>query len=109
MDAQVVGTTLCGQDGRRGYLYHLAVDPKYRRQPGLGKQLMQASLVGLNKSLGIQKCHIMVLPQLMESGKNLLAKAWLEIEVGYRPPFLMDVDIAGESLFLLSTTGGGGS
>ena len=58
VDGKIIGTALCGQDGRRGYLYHLAVDPDYRRQ-GLGKQLASACLAGL-KSAGIQKCHIMV-------------------------------------------------
>ena len=28
----VVGAVLCGHDGRRGYLNHLAVPPAYRRQ-----------------------------------------------------------------------------
>ena len=54
----LVGTVLCGSDGRRGYLYHLAVDPLYRRL-GLGKQLVERCLDGL-RSTGIQKCHIMV-------------------------------------------------
>src|SRR5215510_11902538 len=28
--AKVVGVSLCGDDGRRGHIYHLAVDPKYQ-------------------------------------------------------------------------------
>lgn len=35
----LVGTVLCGTDGRRGYLYHLAVDPLYRRR-GIGRELV---------------------------------------------------------------------
>lgn len=58
MDTQLVGTVLCGSDGRRGYLYHLAVDPSARRQ-GVGQALMERSLAAL-KAAGIQKCHIMV-------------------------------------------------
>lgn len=54
----LVGTSLCGQDGRRGYLYHLAVDPE-RRRLGTGRQLALASLEAL-KAAGIQKCHIFV-------------------------------------------------
>lgn len=57
-DGELVGTVLCGNDGRRGYLYHLAVDPRFRKQ-GLGGQLAKRSLEGL-RSAGIQKCHIMV-------------------------------------------------
>lgn len=36
----IVGTVLGGFDGRRGIVYHLAVDQDYRRQ-GLGKTLMR--------------------------------------------------------------------
>jgi N-acetylglutamate synthase len=55
---EVIGTVLCGSDSRRGYLYHLAVDPLYRHQ-GVGGQLAERSLEGL-QAAGIQKCHIMV-------------------------------------------------
>src|SRR5437867_2780234 len=26
----IIGVAFCGHDGRRGYIYHLAVDPTYR-------------------------------------------------------------------------------
>ena len=58
MERQVVGTALCGSDGRRGYLYHLAVDERFRRQ-GLGKALVGRSLSALQQQ-GIEKCHLMV-------------------------------------------------
>src|SRR6266700_2206742 len=35
----IVGAALCGNDGRRGHIYHLAVDPAYQRC-GLGKRLL---------------------------------------------------------------------
>jgi len=52
------GTCLCGSDGRRGYLYHLAVDPCQRRKR-IGRILAQNALQALALQ-GIQKCHIMV-------------------------------------------------
>ena len=55
---KTVGTCLCGSDGRRGYLYHLAVDPEVRRQ-GIGQALVEKAFAGL-RELGIQKCHILV-------------------------------------------------
>lgn len=58
-DGQVIGTVLGGSDGRRGYLYHLAVDPQ-QRQRGIGKQLVDACLEAM-KEIGIQKCHLMVI------------------------------------------------
>jgi ribosomal protein S18 acetylase RimI-like enzyme len=57
-DGTIVGTCLCGSDGRRGYLYHLAVDPAQRRK-GIGRILAQKALQAL-AAQGIQKCHIMV-------------------------------------------------
>ena len=60
-DGKLVGTCLCGSDGRRGYLYHLAVDPQVRRQ-GIGKQLVEKTLQVLQER-GIHKCHIMVYSQ----------------------------------------------
>jgi ribosomal protein S18 acetylase RimI-like enzyme len=55
----VAGTVLAGHDGRRGFLYHLAVTPAHRGQ-GLGRRLAQASLDALMQQQ-IAKCHILVL------------------------------------------------
>jgi ribosomal protein S18 acetylase RimI-like enzyme len=54
--AEIVGAVLCGHDGRRGYLHHLAVAKPHRRQ-GLGRRLVEACLADL-KRLGILKCNI---------------------------------------------------
>ena len=67
LDGELIGTSLCGHDGRRGFLYHVAVDPKHRGK-GFGKQLAQTSLKALEAE-GIQKCHIMVFHN-NESGKE---------------------------------------
>ncbi len=53
-----IGTVLCGHDGRRGYLHHLAVHDDYRKQ-GIGRALLNNALDELSR-LGIQKCHIFV-------------------------------------------------
>jgi len=54
----IVGTILCGHDGRRGYIHHLAVQPNYRRQ-GIGRLLVDKSIAALQSS-GIQKCHLFI-------------------------------------------------
>ncbi len=54
----VVGAVLCGQDGRRGYLHHLAVAPAYRRH-GIGRALAEACQDTL-AAQGIRKCHIFI-------------------------------------------------
>lgn len=38
-DAKIIGTVIGGYDGRRGIIYHLAVDQTYRGN-GIGKALM---------------------------------------------------------------------
>lgn len=57
-DGRLVGTVLCGHDGRRGYLHHLAVAPPHQGQ-GLGRELVARCLAGL-AAAGIQKCHAWV-------------------------------------------------
>ncbi len=52
----LVGAVLCGHDGRRGYLHHLAVLPEYRGR-GLGRQMVERCLASL-AAMGILKCNI---------------------------------------------------
>ena len=54
----IVGAVLCGHDGRRGYLHHLAVSPNYQRQ-GIGTQLVERCLAAL-RELQILKCSVFV-------------------------------------------------
>ena len=56
--AAIVGAVLCGHDGRRGYIYHLAVDPT-RQGRGLGKRLIDECLAGL-KRVGLERTNILV-------------------------------------------------
>jgi len=54
----LVGAVLCGHDGRRAYVYHLAVAPSYRRQK-VGCALVERCL-GALRQYGIEKCHLFV-------------------------------------------------
>ncbi|CAH1195077.1 Acetyltransferase YpeA [Paenibacillus allorhizoplanae] len=56
---EIVGTILCGHDGRRGFIYHVAVSPAFRKQK-IGNSLVQTSLDKLSKE-SIHKCHIFVI------------------------------------------------
>jgi len=53
---RLVAAVLCGHDGRRGYLNHLAVLPEYRGR-GMGRQIVETCLGALT-GLGILKCNI---------------------------------------------------
>ncbi len=39
----IVGVALCGHDGHRGHIYHLAIDPAYQGC-GLGKRLLDVAV-----------------------------------------------------------------
>jgi N-acetylglutamate synthase len=47
-DGKVVGTILCGHDGRRGCCYHVCVSPDYRRR-GIGKSMVVHAMEALHK------------------------------------------------------------
>jgi len=55
-DDQLIGAVLCGHDGRRGYLHHLAVSHGYRRR-GVGRALVAECLARLHTA-GISRCNI---------------------------------------------------
>jgi len=55
-DGKIIGCAMCGHDGRRGYLQHVAVDPAFRGQ-GIAHALVTRCLDGL-EAIGILKSHI---------------------------------------------------
>jgi ribosomal protein S18 acetylase RimI-like enzyme len=56
---RLIGAVLCGHDGRRGFLHHLAVAPEYRKQ-GVARGLIEQCLSVLANH-GIRRCHVFVL------------------------------------------------
>lgn len=56
---KIVGAGLAGHDGRRGFIYHLAVD-KAHRGSSIGKKLVELSVNAI-KHDGIERIIIMVL------------------------------------------------
>lgn len=57
-DGKIVGVIITGHDGRRGYIYHTAVNLEFRRQ-GIAKQLVDTALSALKKQ-GINKVALVV-------------------------------------------------
>lgn len=55
---KIIGAVLCGHDGRRGYLHHLAVAKRYRAQ-GIGLKLVESCLAKL-RAADIHKCNVFV-------------------------------------------------
>lgn len=53
---KIVGSILCGHDGRRGCFYHVCVDLGYRKR-GIGKAMAEAAMQAL-KEEGIHKVSL---------------------------------------------------
>ncbi|WP_370770502.1 GNAT family N-acetyltransferase [Ruminococcus callidus] len=54
----IIGVIIAGNDGRRGYIYHTAVNPDYRHQ-GIATKLVNEAMRAL-KLLGINKTALVV-------------------------------------------------
>jgi len=72
---EIVGAVLCGHDGRRGYLHHLAVDKRFRGR-GYGKQLVEKCLTQL-RELRIEKCNIFVYSTHQEGQAFWAGLGWM--------------------------------
>jgi N-acetylglutamate synthase len=72
---RVLAAVLCGHDGRRGYLHHLATAPDLRRR-GVGTRLVERCLDTL-AAQSIPKCNVFVFDD-NESGNAF----W--IKLGFR-------------------------
>jgi putative acetyltransferase len=53
---ELVGAILCGHDGRRGGIHHLAVAPAYRRR-GVGSDLLEYCVSRLREA-DIPRCNL---------------------------------------------------
>ena len=86
-DGKIVGALLCGHDGRRGLIYHLAVAPAYRRQ-NLAREMVRSCFSAL-KAHGIERCLILV------QGENKAAlEFWKAVGCRARPDLApLSIDI----------------
>ena len=71
--ADLIGTILCGHDGRRGFIYHLAVHKDFRND-NIAADLIEMSLDQL-RAADIKRCMIMT-DEINESGKSF----WLKMD-----------------------------
>jgi len=81
-NGRLVGTVLCGHDGRRGHLYHLAVDRSYRKK-GIGNALVNRALSKL-AAIGFSKCTLCAFVKNYAGRKFWRHTGWTE-----RPDIIM--------------------
>jgi len=72
---KIIGTVLCGQDGRRGYLQHLCVVDKYRNR-GVGSKLLDAAIEQFNV-LGLHEIRIFVFKNNEVGNRYWARKGWI--------------------------------
>jgi ribosomal protein S18 acetylase RimI-like enzyme len=77
-DGKIVGVALCGHDGRRGWIYHLAVAQAYRRQ-NVGKLLLNACVEGLRK-VGLKRAIILVAGDNPAGHQFWVRNGWEDID-----------------------------
>ena len=78
VDGEIVGVALCSHDGRRGWIYHLAVAPAYRRQK-VGKLLLDDCVEGL-RTLGLKRAIILVAGDNPAGHQFWLRNGWEDID-----------------------------
>jgi N-acetylglutamate synthase len=74
---EIIGAAMCGHDGRRGFLYHVAVKPEYW-QLHIGTRLVEACLNKLRME-GVDKCHVFVVAE-NALGRAFWASSWKKRE-----------------------------
>ena len=72
MDGKIVGTILCGSDGRQGALYHVCVQKKYRRK-GIGHAMVVYCMNALNEQ------HINKVTLIAFKGNDVGNAFWTKI------------------------------
>jgi N-acetylglutamate synthase len=76
-NGEIIGAALCGHDGRRGWIYHLAVAEECRGR-GVGKLLLDDCLRGLRQA-GLKRAIILVAGDNPAGHKFWLREGWEEI------------------------------
>ena len=77
-NGEMAGATLCGHDGRRGWIYHLAVAPAFRRR-GVGRLLLEECMNGL-RNAGLKRAIILVAEDNPSGLEFWLRNGWELIE-----------------------------
>ncbi len=81
MNGKIVGTVIGGFDGRRGLIYHLAVNAAYRGQ-GVGSRLMDEVQNRL-RAKGCIRCYLHVTTDNHEAAQYYEKRGWKLMDYVY--------------------------
>ena len=73
-DITIIGTVLCGNDCRRGYIYHLVVKDEYRKN-GIATKLIDLCFQGMQQ-FKIEKCHLFVFKTNVDAIDYYIKTKW---------------------------------
>jgi ribosomal protein S18 acetylase RimI-like enzyme len=76
-NGKIVGAVLCGHDGRRGLIYHLAIAPAYQGR-GIGKLLVGECIAQL-RDAGIVRALILVAKDNSGAHSFWLRSGWEDV------------------------------
>lgn len=74
----IIGTVIGGFDGRRGMVYHLAVQKEYRKM-GVGAQLLKEVERRL-QAKGCLRCYLLVLDDNTDAMRLYENNGWIEMK-----------------------------
>lgn len=77
-NSQIVGTIIGGYDGRRGMIYHLAVQADMREQ-GIGTLLLEEVERRL-QSKGCRKCYLLITAENTGAAQFYEQRSWTEMK-----------------------------
>ena len=86
-DNKIIGSVIGGYDGRRGLIYHLAVNETFRGQ-GIGSRLMDEVEARL-RAKGCLKCYLLVIEDNHDAETYYQNRGWQHMH---------DVHLFGKSL-----------
>lgn len=76
-NGKIVGAAMCGHDGRRGWIYHLAVAAEYRGRR-VGRRLLDDCVEGFRKA-GLKRAIILVAGDNPAGHEFWLRNGWEDI------------------------------
>lgn len=81
-DGSLAGAVMGGFDGRRGFVYHLATDPRFRCL-GVAARLMEALEARL-RAKGCLKAYLLVTNDNQEAQQYYLKRGWEDMTTALR-------------------------
>ena len=81
MEGKIIGSILCGSDGRQGALYHVCVAKAYRRQ-GIGTRMVGYCMHQL-KEMGINKVSLIAFVDNSAGNAFWRQIGWKKCDVNY--------------------------